>query len=316
MMGDAPQRRSNCVQRNDPDETVTLTPIVAAATERRYARDAADDARPCHRHADASQVKIAGLEAAQAGRSSRRAGSRAKALTRLLPVLQSRPRGFLPADIVRRWDEQSQLFIHIPKTAGTSLCAALYGRGIKHRPAWEIALFHPVRFTRNGKFAVVREPVDRFLSAYDYLRAGGKNKRDSAFAEEFLRPHLDINCFVAAWRENTFRRKVSTYFHFSRQSEYISLWGRYLVNRLVRFDHLANDVQRIFGHAIRIPEKNVTPGERTPADALSAESLDFLAGHYAHDFAIWRRADESHENLFWRPLTGGSASTEPVQARV
>jgi hypothetical protein len=304
MSGSFPQ--TNFESLIDPKSKIIAAP--AELAERSDGPAASTIALLLRGEAGECPAPITDAQTARGGRFGKRSELARSRLRRLLPTWRSRPRGFLPADIIARWDEHRRLFIHIPKTAGTSLCDTLYGRGIKHRPAWEIGLFHPVRFAGSWKFAVVRDPIDRFLSAYDYLRAGGKNATDRAFGERFLLPHTDINAFVAMWRDETVRPRVSSYFHFSRQAEYISLRGRYLVNRLARFDHLTHDIERFFGHPVAIPEMNVTSGDRTPAKALSSESIAFLTGHYAQDFDIWRTANRCDDDLFLRPVaanTGG-----------
>jgi hypothetical protein len=65
------------------------------------------------------------------------------------------------------------LFIHIPKNAGTSLAHALYGVDVYHRSMRLYALAKPAVVAGAYKFAVLRDPVERFLSAFDFLREGG-----------------------------------------------------------------------------------------------------------------------------------------------
>jgi hypothetical protein len=65
------------------------------------------------------------------------------------------------------------IFIHVPKNAGTSIANAIYGDSIGHRTALFYKKFAPDFFQHVRKFAVLRDPLERFLSAYWYVRAGG-----------------------------------------------------------------------------------------------------------------------------------------------
>ena len=67
------------------------------------------------------------------------------------------------------------LYIHIPKTAGTSICDALY-----ERDPWHYSLNHyknirPHFYNSLFKFAFVRDPYDRLLSTYNYSFIQKKN---------------------------------------------------------------------------------------------------------------------------------------------
>ena len=65
------------------------------------------------------------------------------------------------------------LFVHIPKAAGTSVSALLYGRNLPHLPMISLRRrLHP-DVTALPSFAIVRDPVDRFLSAYHFTLMGG-----------------------------------------------------------------------------------------------------------------------------------------------
>ena len=65
------------------------------------------------------------------------------------------------------------LFIHVPKNGGTSVKRALYRSDPGHASLRYYRRFFPDHTTRAETFAIVREPTERFLSGYDFLRNGG-----------------------------------------------------------------------------------------------------------------------------------------------
>ncbi|ATU72892.1 hypothetical protein SXCC_02578 [Gluconacetobacter sp. SXCC-1] len=68
------------------------------------------------------------------------------------------------------------LFIHIPKNAGTSLTRALYGMDVGHETIRYFRRRMP-QIAGLPSFAILRDPVRRFMSAYHYARAGGSAVR-------------------------------------------------------------------------------------------------------------------------------------------
>ena len=66
------------------------------------------------------------------------------------------------------------IFVHVPRVAGTSIARALYGRvNTRHHSARYYRAIHPALFAEADSFAVMRDPFDRFASAYAFVRAGG-----------------------------------------------------------------------------------------------------------------------------------------------
>src|ERR1700746_1966012 len=64
------------------------------------------------------------------------------------------------------------IFIHIPKTAGSSVVEVLFGERSRHIPYFEYEQANPGKFRRYFKFSFVRNPWDRLVFSYFFLRAG------------------------------------------------------------------------------------------------------------------------------------------------
>jgi Sulfotransferase family len=80
------------------------------------------------------------------------------------PVLQSR---------LRRVRGAGVLFIHIPKNAGISISLELYGTPLFHPTIRYYKRVAPDIVRDMPSFAVWRDPVARFVSAYRFARSGG-----------------------------------------------------------------------------------------------------------------------------------------------
>lgn len=65
------------------------------------------------------------------------------------------------------------LFIHVPKNGGTSIKRALYRSDPGHVTIRYYDLFFPAHLARAETLAMLRDPTERFLSAFDFLMKGG-----------------------------------------------------------------------------------------------------------------------------------------------
>lgn len=98
------------------------------------------------------------------------------------------------------WDGFSRLgaiFLHVPKTAGSSVKLSLFGRAGGHHYCYDDFRYVFGSATRKFvAFSVIREPCSRVYSAWSYLRAGGAGPHDGRAAEKVRAFGTDFETFV------------------------------------------------------------------------------------------------------------------------
>lgn len=133
------------------------------------------------------------------------------------------------------------IFIHVPKAAGSSINTILgiekYGRT---HLSWRIyQQANRFYFKNFFKFAIVRDPYTRLLSAYNYLKKGGNQKEDLVIAK-FLNKHApDFEAFVMNFLDPS---KMSLHNLLKPQSYFLcSLDGQIKVDHISKYESLEND---------------------------------------------------------------------------
>lgn len=117
--------------------------------------------------------------------------------------------------------EHRCIFVHIPKSAGISLGYSIFGRHTGNHTTiseYQIA-FDRSEFNSFFKFTFVRNPWDRLLSAFLFLKNGGRNKGDLQWAEQHLSDYKSFDEFVTKWvnRDNIYKG-----IHFIPQHKFIT----------------------------------------------------------------------------------------------
>jgi len=136
-------------------------------------------------------------------------------------------------------DRHRCIFIHVPKTAGSSVADALFHAPSRHVPYTEYLRANPRKFRSYFKFAFVRNPWDRLVSTWSFLRSGGMNERDRAWASEHLARYMDFRTFVC---DGLCRPEVLSWVHFRPQSDFIcAADGVAMVDFVGRFERLQDD---------------------------------------------------------------------------
>lgn len=146
---------------------------------------------------------------------------------------------------LRSFDRQRCIFVHIPKCAGVSVCRSLFGDyGAGHYPISVFQeVFEPPLFDSYFKFAFVRNPWDRLLSAYRFLRRGGFNETDRRWARRHLAPYRDFREFVHGWVTPD---NIASWIHFRPQVDFLSLAnGKSGMDFVGRYEQLHTDFRRV-----------------------------------------------------------------------
>jgi hypothetical protein len=131
------------------------------------------------------------------------------------------------------------LFVHVPRTGGTSISQLLYGRNLPHV---SLAFWHNVgghSIQRLPSFSIIRSPVARIASAYRFIRSGGTSLRASSRHDPLgVRKLPSFAAFVDALALQP--AYMQSYDVLRPQSEYVTdPSGRLLVDRLFSFEEIA-----------------------------------------------------------------------------
>ncbi|GBR52700.1 hypothetical protein AA106555_1006 [Neokomagataea thailandica NBRC 106555] len=68
------------------------------------------------------------------------------------------------------------LFVHVPKNGGTSICDQLYGGVMMHETIRYYRHVAPEMVRILPSFAIWRDPVERFVSAWSFAKKGGTDR--------------------------------------------------------------------------------------------------------------------------------------------
>ena len=94
--------------------------------------------------------------------------------------------------------------MHIPKTAGTSILTCLMGKKVNrdHGTYYDFKRIDSDRFNLYFKFCFVRNPYDRAVSAYEYLKNGGNQSSDLYYKKLIENKYPSFEKFVLEYLDN------------------------------------------------------------------------------------------------------------------
>ena len=127
---------------------------------------------------------------------------------------------------IHSWHRDNRLFfIHVPKAAGTSVRDAIGSPFMPEYPHVKANTFRRMDealFDSAYSFAVIRHPVDRFLSAYAHVKRRELHNHDPILhrAQDFLNWPLFLKRFESS---HWYRSIVFSALHFQPQWMFVSL---------------------------------------------------------------------------------------------
>lgn len=141
------------------------------------------------------------------------------------------------------------IFVHIPRTGGTSMAFAL-GAPKPHIPISRYAAFDRAAFKNYFKFAFVRNPWDRLLSAYTVLRTSDE-RPNWAEGMQWARTHMPqfqtFESFVLALDDTKTLQRMMTHDFFRLQLDWVTMPHSRgsAVDFLGRFETVAEDFEQV-----------------------------------------------------------------------
>lgn len=189
---------------------------------------------------------------------------------------------------LKAFDEHECIFVHITKTAGTSVARSLFSYLPYHYTAIDYRVIYGKQdFNRYFKFAFVRNPWDRLYSAYRYLKTGGWNEDDHLWAHKNI-GHIDsFDRFVKEWVNS---ENIHKHLHFKPQHDFIcDDNGRILLDYLAYFETLEKDFKYIcekLNINAQLGRHNANPGA-SYLEAYDEESRQIVSDAYADDIKLF-----------------------------
>ena len=143
-------------------------------------------------------------------------------------------------------DQNKFIFIHVPKNAGNGIIRSLCGcKATGHNPIGSYKTYDSNKFSSYFKFGVVRNPWDRVVSAFHYLRGGGMGLYDNEFHNKYLARYRDFNEFVCALNDMALAKKILKWTHFIPQSYFLNIDNSLGVDYLIRYESLSEGYMHI-----------------------------------------------------------------------
>jgi chondroitin 4-sulfotransferase 11 len=200
------------------------------------------------------------------------------------------------------------IFVHIPKTAGTSIEKIFYGTNSKKGSDHRFLQEYPSQLINQYyKFCVVRNPWERVFSIFNYYRNGGNNYTPPNFKEEvkqtFRRLFIsnyhtdfeisklmpqDFNVFC-----DTFLREGKDFYGnraLYPQIDYISIDGKVAMDRIIRFENLNDDLliaMNELNMSFKMEHHRKSVGSDSFKAHFNQNSIDLVANYYRAEIEMF-----------------------------
>ncbi|MBK0382514.1 adenylyl-sulfate kinase [Pedobacter sp. SD-b] len=182
------------------------------------------------------------------------------------------------------------LFVHIPKSGGISINRSLFcNLGTGHTPIWQFQKqLGEQAFNNFFKFTFVRNPWDRLVSAFLFLKKGGLNEADKLWSENNLKDYHDFESFVKNWVNE---KNIFSYVHFIPQHYFLCVNGsKPLVDFIGKYENIEIDFKYVADKLnIKAPlqKLNVNETKNHYSNYYNEETISIVKDVYKRDIELF-----------------------------
>ena len=168
-------------------------------------------------------------------------------------------------------DKYKTIFIHIPKNAGTSIETLFANDSFRIQPNKHANIFEIKKKFKNSynnykKFTIIRNPYDKMVSWYFYLKRNLGENYDIIDFKEWI-------------------KDPSIFWHVDDPISYLKpqhTWVDETV-KIIKFENLNKELNEFFGEDIDLPMVNKSDHDHY-LNYYNKESLDIVYSKYKEDF--------------------------------
>jgi len=151
-------------------------------------------------------------------------------------------------EYLEEFKQNKLIFIHIPKCAGTSIL-----NNFNIPQTGHLSLYHYIKLfgtlDEYFVFTFVRNPIDRFLSAFNYLSLGGRNKWDEEWKTKLNINKSNLKNIIFFLNEAR-GKNIEIPVHFRNQTSFLKKskfqkFNKKNLNFIGRFEHIDNDFKEL-----------------------------------------------------------------------
>ena len=195
-----------------------------------------------------------------------------------------------PFPYTRQMINGRYIFIHVPKTAGTSVLSVLGAPLERRHINWRIyQQANRFYFDEFYKFSIVRHPLNRIISSYNYIRDGGNGLANDLNLSEYINkiaPNFDI--FV---REYLSHSNILLHNLFRPQAFYLCDYrGKVMVDQVCKLENIDSDfivLQKNLGiQGVKLPLINRSNSSGSKVN-FSLETVKLIHELYKIDYEVF-----------------------------
>ncbi|CAH7388538.1 hypothetical protein VCHA39O220_90043 [Vibrio chagasii] len=183
------------------------------------------------------------------------------------------------------WINDDFLYLHIPKSAGTSVAKALGRKETGHFTYDFLRAKYPKVENKDKYFVIMRNPIDRIGSTFKYVK-GLHERYGSSILPEINR-YENVNDFIM---DGLVKSDIHNHYFLRPVSDFVLNIPKEKLY-YVEFDNLNYNLKRFFNKElsqnIELPYENISPKIRN--QTISSAASEVITSLYSDDYFIYSR---------------------------